>query len=387
MVIAARRGRAQGVPSRPISPAVVHRGGGGYPGSVRLRLSPVPAVALVCAAALIAPASSLAAASPSATASAAKAAPKKKKSTSARVTALSRSLNRAKAQQRSAQKQLDALVKQQLLIGDQVSAATTKVTDSLKLSSPEGVLGLLQDPSSGIPQLLAKVTDDATKGIRQLLASGEYAVAVVTVGNIVASPTLLVSADIPDIGAPITFSGKVPVIVPTGVNNEAVDVRVGAVSLEGDGNGDKDPAFMANLNHFSVRPAGFTGDIGDAILKGGASGVNLTQTLNGNAFQCTAGAQGCGAPVWSGPNPAFNFLPFWPVGEKLISFGDKPGVEFDLDKMLAIGSGGRLASVSGSSTGPIVVSTNAPRTGVAMLEAELSITVMDASVAPGDPLA
>ena len=358
---------------------------------MRLRLSPVPAIALVCAGALIAPAASFAASSaPSAAAASAKGAPKKKtkkRSTSARVTALSRSLNRAKAQQRAAQKQLDALVKQQTVIGNQITDATKKVTDSLSLSSPAGVLALLQDPSSGIPQMLEKVSNEATAGIRQLLASGEYAVAVVTVGNVISSPTLLVSADIPDIGAPISFSGKVPVIVPPGVNNAEVNVRIGAVSLEGDGNGDKDPAFMANLNHFSVKPTGYTGDVGDAILRGGNAGVNLTQTADGQVSQCIAGSTGCGAPVWSGLNPAFNYLPFWPVGDKLVSFGDKPGVEFNLDKMLAISSGGRLASITGGSTGPIRVSTQAPRSGVALLEAELSVTVLDATVSPGDPLA
>lgn len=368
---------------------LVHRGGGGYPGRVRPRLSPVP-VALVCACALIAPsASSAAAASVTPTAVAAKAAPKKKakkKTTSQRVTALSRSLNRAKASQRTAQKQLDALVKQQALIGTQVSDATKKVTDSLSLSSPAGVLALLQDPSSGIPQLLDKVTTEATAGIRQLLASQEFAVAVVTVGNIVASPTLLVSADIPDIGAPITFSGKLPVLVPPGLNKESVTVRVGAVSLESDGTSEKDPAFHANLNHFSVKPMGYTGTIGDAVMSGGAAGVNLTQTMNGETLQCSAGANGCGAPVWSAPNPEFNYLPFWPVADKLVSFGDKPGVSFDLDKMLALGGGGRLASVAGGSTGPIGVSTN-NRPGLAMLEAEVSITVADFSVNPGDPLA
>lgn len=365
---------------------------GGYPCPVRPRLSPVP-VALVCAGALIAPGASFAASAPSPQqATAAKVAPKKKakkktKSTASRVTALSRSLNKAKAQQRTAQKQLDALVKQQALIGTQIGDATKKVTDSLKLSSPEGVLGLLQDPSSGIPQLLDKVTNEATATIRQLLASQEYAVAVVTVGNIVASPTLLVSPDISDIGAPVTFSGKLPVIVPPGVNKEAVSVRVGAVSLENDGNGDKDPAFYANLNHFSVTPKGYTGSVGDATMTGGAAGVNLTQTRNGETIQCIAGANGCGAPVFSAPNPNFGFLPFYPVGEKLVSFGDKPGVEFDLDVMLALGGGGRLASISGGDTGPIGVTTRGPASGVAMLEAEVSITVADFSVNPSDPTA
>ena len=363
---------------------------------MRHRLSPVPAVALLCAGALTAPAASSAApasgapAGSAASAASAKAVQKKKakkRTTAQRVTALSRSLNRAKAQQRAAQKQLDALVKQQTVIGNQITDATKKVTDSLAISSPAGVLALLQDPSSGIPQLLEKVSTEATAGVRQLLASGEFAVAVVTVGNVIASPTLLVSADIPDIGTPISFSGKVPVIVPPGLNNAEVNVRIGAVSLESDGNGDADPAFVANLNHFSVTPTGYTGDVGDAILRGGNAGVNLTQTANGQVSQCTAGANGCGAPVWSGLNPGFNFLPFWPVGDKIVSFGDKPGVEFDLDKMLAISSGGRLASITGGSTGPIRVSTPAPRSGVALLEAEVSVTVLDASAKPGDPLA
>jgi hypothetical protein len=358
---------------------------------VRPRLSPA-SVAIVCAGALIAPSSSLAAsASPTASASAATSSKKKtkkpKRTTAQRVTALSQSLNRAKAAQRSAQKQLDALVKQQALIGDQITDATNKVTASVSLSSPAGILALLQDPSSGIPQLLDKVTAQATAGIRQLLASQEYAVAVVTVGGSIASPTLLVSPDIPDIGAPVTFGGSVPVIVPPGTNNEEVNVRVGAVSLESDGTGPSDPAFVADLNHFSVTPEGYTGNVGEATLSGGAAGVNITQLQNGQASQCTAGSNGCGAPVWSGSNPDLGFLPYWPVTAKLVDFGDKPGVTFDLNKMTNLSLGGRLASIGGGATGPIHVSTPSIRTGVSLLRADVTITVEDLSINPADPLA
>ncbi|MDO9356821.1 MAG: hypothetical protein Q7T55_24195 [Solirubrobacteraceae bacterium] len=357
---------------------------------MRPRLSPVTAT-LVCAAAFAVPASASAAASPAsptvkASASAAAKA-KKKKTTAQRVTALSRSLNRAKAQQRLAQKQLDALVKQNTVVNGQISEATTKLSDSIKLSSPAGLLAVLQEPSSGIPALFDKLAAEATANVRQILGSAEYAVAVVTVGDFIASPTLLVSADIPDIGTPVTFSGKLPVVVPPGTNAETVDVRVGAVSFENDGTGADNPAFVANLNHFSVAPKGYTGNVGDAALRGGAAGVNLTQVANGQTTLCTAGSDGCGAPVWSAPNPDLNLLPFWPVENKVVSFGDKPGVDFDLGKTLPLASGGRLASIEpGVSTQPIKVSTNGGRNGVAMLEAEVSISVMDLSVNPADPL-
>jgi hypothetical protein len=354
---------------------------------VRPRLSPA-SVALVCAGTLIVPSSSLAAsASPTASAASAKKATKKKRTTAQRVTALSQSLNRAKAAQRTAQKQLDALVKQQALIGDQITDAANKVTGAVSLSSPAGILALLQDPTSGIPQLLDKVTAQATASIRQLLASQEYAVAVVTVGGSIASPTLLVSPDVPDIGAPVTFSGSVPVIVPPGTNNEEVNVRVGAVSLESDGTSASDPAFVADLNHFAVSTEGYTGNVGEATLTGGAAGVNITQIQNGAANQCTAGSNGCGAPVWSGSNPDLGFLPYWPVSAKLVDFGDKPGVTFDLNKMTNLSLGGRLASIGGGATGPIHVSTPAIRTGVSLLRADVTITVEDLSINPADPLA
>jgi hypothetical protein len=358
---------------------------------VRPRLSPVVPATLACAAALAVPVTASAAAAPekptASAASAAAKAKKKKRTTAQRVTALSRSLNRAKAQQRLAQKQLDALVKQNTTINGQITDATNKLSDALKISTPAGLVSILQDPSSGVPALFDKLAAEATSSVRQILASSEYAVAVITVGDFIASPTLLVSGDIPDNVTPVTFSGKVPVIVPPGTNAETVDVRVGAVSFENDGTGSDNPAFVANLNHFSVTPKGYTGNVGDAVLRGGAAGVNLTQSINGTTSLCTAGSEGCGAPVWSAPNPDFGLLPFWPVENKVVSFGDKPGVDFDLSKTLRLASGGRLASLEpGVDTQPIKVSTNGLRAGVAMLEAEVSITVMDPTVNPADPL-
>jgi hypothetical protein len=342
-------------------------------------------------AALLAPAGAVAAPDSSVSASAkqaaaAKAKPKKK-STAARVTSLSRSLNRTKANQRAVQKQLDALVKQQSLIGTTVSGAVAQITGAASLSTPAGILAVLQDPASGIPQLLDSITAKATDGIKQLLASSEYAVAVVTVGDAIASPTLLVSADVPDIGAPVTFSGTVPVLLPPGVDHQIVDVQVGAVSLENDGTGAADPVFMATLNHFSVTPAGYTGTVGEADLTGGGAGVNISKVLNGQSTLCLAGQGGCGAPVWSGPNPAFGNLPFWPVTNKLLTFGTQAGVKFDLSKMTSLATAGKLMSITNTGAGPIRVSTDAPHTGLSLLSAEISVTVEDSSINPADPFA
>lgn len=372
---------------------VVRFGLPGYPALVRRRSSQL-SLAIVASLALTAggigavvPAS---AAEPAAKASAQtkKKTAKKKKTTSQRVTALSRSLNRAKAQQRAAQKQLDALVKQQASIDEQISKAVGAINGAGLVGSAEGIAALIQDPASGIPQLLEDIQSRATDGIRALLASQEYAVAVVTVGDAIASPTLVVSPDIPDIGAPVTFTGSVPVIVPPGANNAPVHVRVGAFSLENDGDSVEDPAFVAGLNRMSVVQDGYTGNLGDAILRGGGNGVSRTVLSNGNVDLCEPAAQGCGAAVWSGPNPNLQNLPFWPVHQKLVSFGDKPGVEFDIARMTALSAPGRLASLTNNGTPPIYASTNgADRNGVALLRVDFSITAMDLSVNPADPVA
>ncbi|MEH3053689.1 MAG: hypothetical protein PGN13_06700 [Patulibacter minatonensis] len=206
-----------------------------------------------------------------ATAAAAKtAAAKKKRTTAQRVTALSRSLNRAKAQQRAAQKQLDAVVKQQTAIGDTLSKAISPL-GAINLAAPGGLLAALQDPSTGVPGYLDGIKTAAVDSLKQLLASQEYAVIAVTIGDsgVYVSPTPLISGDISDIGAPVTVSGTVPIAVPGGLGSERLDVRIGAVSLENEKGGVADPPFYANLNHLSVTPAGFTGDVGDARLTGG----------------------------------------------------------------------------------------------------------------------
>lgn len=365
---------------------MVRLGGGRYPDPVRRpRLS--PAIAALAAAALIAGAPGAAsAATPAAKAAAAK----KKRSTSQRVTALSRSLNRAKAQQRAAQKQIDALVKQQAAIGGTITDAVSKINGAAALTGPAALLGALQDPSTGIPQYIQKIQDEAIGALKALLASQEYAVIAVTVGDegVWVSPTPLISPDIPDIGAPVTVSGTVPIAIPPGLSNERVDVRVGAVSLESEKGGTADPSFHANLNSMTVTPAGFTGNGADATISGGNAGVNFTHDPDNPAANCFAGSGGCGATVWSGGNTDLQGLPYWPVTEKLVSFdGTSLGSRFDVTRMTPLTSGGKLASLTTGSTGPIRVGTTAASSGVSILKVDVSVTLTDLTVNPADPFA
>lgn len=358
----------------------------------RPRLS--PATAALAAALLAASAPAGASAAPATSGTAAKqqksSKPKAKRTTTQRVNALSRSLNRSRAQQRAAQKQIDALVKQQAAIGGTITDAVSKINGAAALASPAALLVALQDPATGIPQYLKNIQDEAIGAIKALLASQEYAVIAVTVGDSGAyvSPTLLISPDIPDIGAPVTVTGTVPIAVPAGLNTERVDVRVGAVSLENEKGGAADPPFYADLNHFSVEPAGFTGNVGDAELSGGMAGVNQDNSVSDPTAACTAGAQGCGAPVWSAANTGFGGLPYWPVLEKLASFdGTNFGARFDVTRMTPLTAGEKLYSLTSGATGPIRVSTRAPATGLAILKASVSVTLIDPSVNPGDPFA
>lgn len=354
----------------------------------RPRLS--PAIAALAAAALVGGAPSAASAAPASGPTATAAAAKKKKSTAKRLTDLSRSLNRAKAQQRAAQKQIDALVKQQAAIGGTISDAVAQINGAAALASPAALLGALQDPATGIPQYLQKVQDEAIGALKALLASQEYAVIAVTVGDggTWVSPTPLISPDIPDIGAPVTVSGTVPIAIPPGLANERVDVRVGAVSLESEKGGTADPPFYANLNSMTVTPAGFTGNGADATISGGNAGVNFTHDPDNPTANCFAGSEGCGAPVWSAANTDLQGLPYWPVTEKLVSFdGTSLGTRFDVSRMTPLTSGGKLASVTTGSTGPIRVGTAGPATGLSLLKVDVSVTLTDLSINPGDPFA
>lgn len=352
----------------------------------RPRLS--PAIAALAAAALLAGAPGAASATPTAKAAAQKT--KKKRSTAQRVTDLSRSLNRAKAQQRAAQKQIDALVKQQAAIGGTITDAVAKINGAAALTGPAALLGALQDPSTGIPQYIQKIQDEAIGALKALLASQEYAVIAVTVGDsgTWVSPTPLISPDIPDIGAPVTVSGTVPIAIPPGLSDERIDVRVGAVSLESEKGGAADPSFYANLNSMTVTPAGFTGNGADATISGGNAGVNFTHDPDNPAANCFAGSGGCGAPVWSGANPDLQGLPYWPVTEKLVSFdGTSLGSRFDVTRMTPLTSGGKLAALTTGSTGPIRVGTTAASSGVSILKVDVSVTLTDLSVNPADPFA
>ncbi len=378
--------------ARPGAPGladpVVRPSAARYPLPVRrTRLS--PAIAALAAAALVSgPSSASAAASPTPVASAAAA--KKKRSTAKRVTDLSRSLNRAKAQQRAAQKQIDALVKQQAAIGGTISDAVAKINGATALAGPAALLGALQDPSTGIPQYLQKVQDEAIGALKALLASQEYAVIAVTVGDggTYVSPTPLISPDIPDIGAPVTVSGTVPIAIPPGLADERVDVRIGAVSLESEKGGAADPPFYANLNSMTVTPAGFTGNGADATISGGNAGVNFTRDPDNPSANCFAGSDGCGAPVWSAGNPAIQGLPYWPVTEKLVSFdGTSLGTRFDVSRMTPLTTGGKLAALTTGSTGPIRVGTTGPATGLSILKVDVSVTLTDLSINPADPFA
>jgi hypothetical protein len=369
---------------------VVQPVSGRYPEVVR-RPRFTPALAAIAAAALVgaAPADASTAAA-SQTASAAAAQTKKKRSTSARVTALSKSLNRAKSQQRAAQKQIDALVKQQAAIGGTINDAVAKINGAAALTGPAGLLAALQDPTTGIPQYFQKIQDEAIGAIKALLASQEYAVIVVTVGDegLWVSPTPLISPDIPDIGAPVTVSGTMPIAIPPGLAGQRVDVRVGAVSLESEKGAVADPPFVANLNYMSVSAGGFTGDGADATISGGNAGVNFTHDPDNPAANCFAGSGGCGAGVWSAGNPDLGGLPYWPVTEKLVSFdGTSLGSRFDVTRMTPLTSGGKLAAITTGSTGPIRVGTTAATSGASILRVDVSVTLTDLSVNPADPFA
>lgn len=344
-------------------------------------------VAGTCAVGLPAQSAVASSAAPQASAASAK---KKKRTTAQRVTALSKSLNRAKSQQREAQKQLDAVVKQQAAIGGSLNDAISKLTGAAALTSPAGLLAALQDPSTGIPGYLDQIKQSAVDTIRSLLASQEYAVIAVTIGDSgqYVSPTLLISPDIPDIGAPVTVSGTVPIAIPGGLGDERVDVRVGAVSLEDEKGGAADPPFYADLNYFKVSADGYTGSVGEATFKGGGAGVNFARDPDNPSAPCAASAAGCGAAVWSGANSDFNGLPYWPVTEKLVSFdGTSFGARFDTSRMTALTVGGKMASLANpGATGPIRVGT-AAGSGLAILRADISVTLIDPSVNPADPLA
>jgi hypothetical protein len=306
------------------------------------------------------------------------------------VTDLSRSLNRAKSQQRAAQKQIDALVKQQTAIGGTISDAVGKINGAAALTGPAALLAALQDPATGIPQYFKRIQDEAIGAIKALLASQEYAVIVVTVGDAGTwvSPTPIISPDLSDIGAPVTVSGSMPIAIPPGLSGQRVDVRVGAVSLENEKGGTADPPFVANLNFMSVTPIGFTGDGADATISGGNAGVNFTHDPDNPASNCFAGSQGCGAGVWSAANDAIGGLPYWPVTEKLVSFdGTSLGSRFDVTRMTPLTSGGKLASVTTGSTGPIRVGTTAATAGLSLLKVDVSVSLADLSVNPGDPFA
>lgn len=362
--------------------------GGRYADPVHRRPRLSPAIAALAAAALIAGAPTAASAATAGTPTATAA--KKKKSTSKRLTDLSRSLNRAKAQQRAAQKQIDALVKQQAAIGGTINDAVGKINGAAALASPAALLVALQDPATGIPQYLQKVQDEAIGALKALLASQEYAVITVTVGDAGTwvSPTPLISPDLPDIGAPVTVSGTVPIAIPPGLSDERVDVRVGAVSLESEKGGTADPPFYANLNSMTVTPAGFTGNGADATISGGNAGVNFTHDPDNPTANCFAGSEGCGAPVWSAANPALQGLPYWPITEKLVSFdGTSLGTRFDVSRMTPLTSGAKLAAITTGSTGPIRVGTAGPATGFSLLKVDVSVTLTDLSINPADPFA
>ncbi len=122
--------------------------------------------------------------------------------------------------------------------------------------------------------------------------------------------------------------------------------------------------------------------------------MNFTHSPSDPTSSCTAGSAGCGAPVWSGANPDFLNLPYWPITNSIVKFNlsdplapEAFGVRFDTTRMTPLTAGGMLSSVGAGSTGPIRVSTNGFRTGLALLKVNISVTLLDTSVNPADPLA
>ena len=93
-----------------------------------------------------------------------------------------------------------------------------------------------------------------------------------------------------------------------------------------------------------MRPDGYTGDVGEAVMSGGGAGVNYGSDPDNPGTICNAGAQGCGAAVWSGANSALSNLPYWPITEKLVSFdGTQLGSRFDVTRMTPLTAGGKMA--------------------------------------------